>query len=327
MHVFIDTNILLNFFHFSKDELDALNDVFASHEHGAAKVHLTQQVCDEFKRNRENKIKDALKRFKEIKFAAQLPSFMKAYEEYNTIRRLSTELQSAVKAISEKVDADIVAQQLLADSLISDIFARAEIIPTSPEVFSIASMRGTIGNPPGKAGSIGDAINWTLLLQNVPDEEPLHIISEDGDFYSTLNEDAAHPFLEEEWQDRKRSSLRVYRTLSSFMKEHFDGVAFPFDRAKEALIDDLSSSGSFASTHDLIAKLEGFSYFSLKEVERVLAAAVANNQFGRIATDTDVSDFLNRVAVPRLGSIVDPQQIEILQTVIEEQRQRTEINA
>lgn len=42
MHVFIDTNILLNFFHFTKDELDALNDVFASHEHGAAKVHLTQ---------------------------------------------------------------------------------------------------------------------------------------------------------------------------------------------------------------------------------------------------------------------------------------------
>jgi hypothetical protein len=27
MHVFIDTNILLNFFHFSKDELDALNNV------------------------------------------------------------------------------------------------------------------------------------------------------------------------------------------------------------------------------------------------------------------------------------------------------------
>src|SRR5882757_1535410 len=121
MHVFIDTNILLNFFHFSKDELDALNDVFASHEHGAAKVHLTQQVCDEFKRNRENKIKDALRRFKEIKFAAQLPSFMKAYDEYNTIRRLSTELQGLVKSISERVDADIVAKRLVADSLISDI--------------------------------------------------------------------------------------------------------------------------------------------------------------------------------------------------------------
>jgi predicted nucleic acid-binding protein len=323
MHVFIDTNVLLNFFHFSKDELDALNDVFASHDHGAAKVHLTQQVCDEFKRNRENKIKDALKRFKEIKFAAQLPSFMKAYEEYNAIRRLSTELQALVKAISEKVDADIVAKRLVADNLISDIFARAEIIPTSPEVFAAASMRVTIGNPPGKAGSIGDAINWTLLLQTVPDEEPLHIISEDGDFYSTLNEDAAHPFLEEEWRIRKRSSLHVYRTLSAFMKEHFDGVAFPFDRAKEAIIDDLSSSGNFATTHHLIAKLEGFSYFSLKEVERILAAAVGNNQFGWVVTDNDVSDFLNRVAVPRLGSIIDPQQAEVLQRVIEQRRERT----
>jgi hypothetical protein len=81
------------------------------------------------------------------------------------------------------------------------------------------------------------------LLQTVPAGEPLHVISEDGDFYSTLNEDAAHPFLEEEWKARKSSSLHVYRRLSSFMKEHFDGVAFPFDRTKEALIDDLSTSG------------------------------------------------------------------------------------
>lgn len=323
MHVFIDTNILLNFFHFSKDELGALNDVFASHEHGAAKVHLTQQVCDEFKRNRESKIKDALKRFREGKFATQLPSFMKAYDEYTVIQRLSAELQGVVKTISEKVNADIFAKRLVADNLISDIFARAEIIQTSPEVFAAANIRLTIGNPPGKAGSIGDTINWTLLLQTVPDGESLHVISEDGDFYSALNEDAAHPFLEEEWRVRKRSSLHVYRTISSFMKEHFDGVAFPFDRAKEALIDDLSSSGSFAHTHDLIEKLEGFSYFSLKEVERILVAAVENNQFGWVATDNDVSDFLNRVAVPRRGSITDPQQIEVLRRVIEDQRERT----
>lgn len=323
MHVFIDTNILLNFFHFSKDELDALNDVFASHEHGAAKVHLTQQVCDEFKRNRENKIKDALRRFKEIKFAAQLPSFMKAYEEYNAIRKLSAELQGLTKTIAEKVDADIVAKRLVADNLISDIFGKAEIIPTSAEVYAAASMRLTIGNPPGKGGSIGDAINWTVLLQTVPNGEPLHVISEDGDFYSTLNEDAAHPFLAEEWQTRKGSSLHVYRTLSAFMKEHFDGVAFPFDRTKEVLIDDLSASSNFANTHYLIAKLEAFSYFSAKEVERIMAAAVENGQFGWIATDSDVSDFLNRVAVPRIGSLTDPEQIKVLQRVIDEQRERS----
>jgi len=322
MHVFIDTNILLNFFHFSKDELEVLTDVFASHEHGAAKVHLTQQVCDEFKRNRENKIKDALKRFKEIKFSTQLPSFMKAYEEYKTIRRLSAELQAAVNTIMEKVDADILAQRLVADDLITDIFRRADIIPTTQEVFSAASMRLTIGNPPGKTGSIGDAINWTVLLQTVPDGEPLHVISDDGDFYSALKEDAVHPFLAEEWRMRKGSTLRVYRTLSAFMKEHFDGVAFSFDRTKEALIDDLAASGNFANTHHIIAKLEAFSYFSQKEVERILASAVENNQFGWIVTDSDVSDFLNRVAVPRLSSICDTDQSVILQKVIDEQRER-----
>jgi hypothetical protein len=50
MNVFIDTNILLNFFHFTSDELDALYSVFASQQQGAAMVHLTDQVCREFRR-------------------------------------------------------------------------------------------------------------------------------------------------------------------------------------------------------------------------------------------------------------------------------------
>jgi predicted nucleic acid-binding protein len=322
MHVFIDTNILLNFFHFSKDELDALNNVFASHEHGAATVHLTQQVCDEFRRNRENKIKDALKRFKEVKFSAQLPSFMKGYEEYDGIRQLSSELQVLVKSITEKVDADILAKALLADKLISDIFSRSKIIETTSELFSVANMRMAIGNPPGKSNSIGDAINWTILLKNVPNEEPLHIISEDGDFYSSLNEDAVHPFLDEEWKRRKKSPLHVYRTLSSFMQVHFDGVAFTFDKTKEGLIDDLATAGNFATIHQLVAKLETYSYFSLKEVERILAAAVENDQFGWIVTDADVSDFLNRVAVSRIANITAPEQRDLLQKVIMEQKKR-----
>jgi predicted nucleic acid-binding protein len=327
MHVFIDTNILLNFFHFSKDELDALNDVFASHEHGAAKVYLTEQVCDEFRRNRENKIKDALKRFKEVKYSAQLPSFMKGYEEYNSIRKLSMELQKLVKAIMDKADSDIASRELLADKLIEDIFSRSEILETTTEVFSVASMRIAIGNPPGKNNSIGDSINWTVLLQAVPNTENLHIISEDGDYYSSINEEAVHPFLEQEWKKKKKSSVFMYRTLTAFLKEHFDGVAFTFDKTKDAIIDDLSSTGNFATTHQLIGKLEEYSYFSLKEIERILAAAAGNEQFGWIITDGDVSNFLNRVAVPQIANIADQDQREILRKVVEEQNKRVFENA
>ncbi|MGB9151585.1 MAG: PIN domain-containing protein [Alphaproteobacteria bacterium] len=327
MHVFIDTNILLNFFHFSKDELDALNDVFASHEHGAAKVYLTQQVCDEFRRNRESKIMDALKRFNEVRYSPQLPSFMKGYEEYQKIKKLSSQLQNLVKEIKVKVDKDITDRCLLADRLIKEIFSRSEILETTPEIFALSSMRIKIGNPPGKNRSIGDAINWLTLLESVPKGSDLHVISEDGDFYSILNEDAVHPFLEEEWSKNKKSSLFVYRTLSAFLKEHFDGVAFSFDKAKDALIEDLSSAGSFFSVHQLIGKLEAFSYFSLKEVERILAAALENDQFGGIVMDYDVSDFLNRVAVPRLTGIAVKEQRDVLEKVIKEQGGRAEQKA
>jgi PIN domain-containing protein len=324
MHVFIDTNILLNFFHFSKDELDALNNVFASHEHGAAKVHLTQQVCDEFRRNREAKIKDALKRFEAGGYAPPLPSFMKGYDEYEKIKQLSNQLQKFTKELKTKVDKDITERCLLADRLIQEIFSRSEVHQTTPNIFTLSSMRVKIGNPPGKNRSIGDAINWTILLDSVPKGSDLHVISEDGDFYSILNENAVHPFLEEEWKRIKNSSLFVYRTLSAFMKEHFDGVAFSFDKTKDALIDDLKSTSSFAGTHQLVSKLEPFSYFSLKEIERILAAAVENGQFGWIVADNDVSDFLNRVAVPRLADITNSEQRDILKKVIKEQEERVQ---
>lgn len=318
MHVFIDTNILLNFFHFTKEEVDLLNDVFASHKHGSARVHLTRQVQDEFLRNRGNKIKDALKKFHEAKYTAQLPSFMKAYEEFEIIRSKCSELEKLKKAIAERVDKDIRDRNLLADHLIEDIFSKAELLETTDQLFDIAHRRMLLGNPPGKNNSMGDAVNWTTLLFFVPPDQDLHVISEDGDFYSVLDENAPHPFLEKEWMDKKKGKLRVYRTLSSFMKEHFDGTSFSFDKDKDALIESLYQVNSFAGTHNIISKLEQYSYFSLKEVERILSAAVANNQFGRIVSDQDVSDFLRRAALPRLPNLTEQAQIDILKSIFDE---------
>lgn len=224
----------------------------------------------------------------------------------------SVELQEIVKSISNKVDVDVVEGGLLTDALIRDIFTKSKPIPTTDELFGKAQMRMALGNPPGKNGSLGDAINWIAVLESVPDGENLHVISEDGDFYSTLDESRPHPFLKAEWAKKKGAELFVYRTLSSFLKQHFDGVAFSYDKDKEALIEGLADAGSFAVTHNLVAKLEKFNYFSLKEVERILAAAIGNNQFGWIVGDDDIYNFLNRVAVPRLGVLAEPDQIQLL---------------
>lgn len=228
MHVFIDTNILLSFYHYAKDELDALNNVFASHEHGSATVHLTQQVKDEFTRNREVKIRDALNTFNAHNLAPQFPSFMKGYEEYGALRELTKKAKDKKDELLKKLHEDIKNQDLVADKLIDEIFENSKLYETTKSLFYKATRRVGLGNPPGKNNSLGDAINWLALLESVPKKKTIHIISRDGDFFSVLREDEPHPFLEEEWEEKNGGELRVYRSLSAFMKEHFDGVAFSF---------------------------------------------------------------------------------------------------
>lgn len=321
MHVFIDTNILLNFFHFSNDDLDALKNVFSAHEHGSVSVYLTDQVRDEFYRNRESKINDALRRFKNARFTAQIPHFMKEYQEYEEIKELATQLEERQKSMIRKVNSDIREGKLAADRLIEDIFEHFSK-ETTDAIFTEAWRRMTKGNPPGKNDSIGDAINWVTLLHLVPDKNDLHVVSGDGDYYSVLDEKSAHPFLCEEWSRKKNSELHVYRTLSEFTCLHFGGIVFSFDKEKEELIDSLQNSHSFSMTHQVVRRLEFYRYFSPREVNRILQAVLENDQIHQIVTDWDISDFLNRIAVPRMGDIENEEYRRILHTVIASLRDR-----
>jgi hypothetical protein len=247
---------------------------------------------------------------------------MRGYEEYSEIRELSRALQVKLKAISEKATVDIRQKNLNADHVIGHIFERSAITQTSGEIYHTARMRMDIGDPPGKRGSIGDAINWLLLLEAVPNGQDLHIISEDGDFYSTLDETAINPFLEEEWREKKQSSVRVYRTLSEFMREHFDGVALSFDQEKRALIDALADSPNFAATHALIADLNKYGYFSLEEARAILDAADHNNQVGMIITDQDISDFLAKAIIPHRANLEEAAHQWIIDVVLADQAAR-----
>jgi hypothetical protein len=59
-----------------------------------------------------------------------------------------------------------------------------------------------------------------------------------------------------------------------------------------------------------------------RALSRILDAAVENDQFGWIATDHDVSDFLNRVSMPHLSNISSEEHKKILEKVMEEQKER-----
>jgi predicted nucleic acid-binding protein len=157
MHVFVDTNILLNFYHFSGKDLDALQNAFASHGAGSASVHLTDQVVNEFRRNREAKIVDALKRFKEFRRGLQLPHFMRCYSEFTQAEAAAAELQGYLAVPEKQAENDITDRTLNVDALIQDVFAAASMLATTDVVYGRARMRVDLGNPPGKQGSLGDA--------------------------------------------------------------------------------------------------------------------------------------------------------------------------
>lgn len=66
-HLFIDTNILLSFYGSAKDDLDQLDKLVKLIHAKSIKLYLTQQVVDEFKRNRETNLVTSLKDFRDRK--------------------------------------------------------------------------------------------------------------------------------------------------------------------------------------------------------------------------------------------------------------------
>ncbi len=315
MNVFIDTNIFLNFYYFSKEELNSLKEIFKSNQSGGVKVILTEQVRNEFYRNRENKIAQALKAFRVNELQISMPYFMKEYEEFNKLSEGVRALQILKNALDDKVVKDIIEMNLKADKFMNDIFSDNEVIEIKEEIFVKAEKRHKLRNPPGKNDSMGDAINWEIILDRVPANEEIHIISNDGDYESKFNDKKLDSFLEKEWVTLKSSEIFFYKTLTDFTSRHFNGVSFSFDTEKKALLIALASSPAFKVTHSIISELEKYENFSLNEVETVLDACVNNSQISWILDDKDIYEFIHKITYSKQSEIKNPEYKRVINEV------------
>lgn len=294
MNVFIDTNVLLSFFHFSKDDVNLLREVFISQKKGRVKVHVTTHLVDEFYRNREAKVAEALKGYDQIKTLPRLPSFMEEFPSYTKAITLSKELTKCLSSLRREAMDLVEANELDADIFVQQIFEKAETIESSDSDIDKAERRGKLRRPPGKPGSLGDAIHWEGLLRAVPDDQDLHLISADGDFASKLKSNEASGYLSSEWNEKKKSKLYLYQDLSSFVSLHTDGKHLSFDVEKKELIEYLGHSASYTRTHSIVAQLEKYSNFSRAEAIAIFEAAENNSQVRTIDTDNDVRELLMR---------------------------------
>ena len=121
MNVFIDSNIWLSLYHFSNDDLEQFGKLQELLGQGVT-LFLPQQVIEEVGRNRENKIKDALNKFKFPKI--QFPAFCKEYNEYEIFRQSYDVLQEQYKTWLQLIKNDIDKRTLLADITIRFFFSK-----------------------------------------------------------------------------------------------------------------------------------------------------------------------------------------------------------
>ncbi len=77
LNLFIDTNVLLSFYHLTSEDLEELKKLAALIDKGEILLFLPDQVEREFRRNRAGKIIDAMRRLQDVKFNLSFPLFAK----------------------------------------------------------------------------------------------------------------------------------------------------------------------------------------------------------------------------------------------------------
>ena len=295
MKLFIDSNIFLSFYAFTNEDLTNLEELTAIIRKGDFDLLLPQQVIDETLRNRANIINNSFKKFKEGKISLQFPSYCKKYEQYSPMQKCLEELKEFHREMVTHIEKDVDNKKLPADSLIQQLFKLATRVDNKQELTECARLRIERGNPPGKKGSIGDAVIWETLLNEVEKGNSLHIVSNDSDFRSPLDQERLNDFLQDEWNTKKKSELTFYRNLSEFFKANSLEIDLETEKEKDSFIHDLANSGNFATTHFLIARLSEYGDFTQKQVDDLLDALITNSQVNMIIGDRDVQEFFQGI--------------------------------
>lgn len=315
MQLFIDTNILLSFYSLNQDDLAELNKIIAAIESQQITLLLTDQIINEFYRNREQRIEGAIKSFRAQTFNTQFPQLCEDYPEIDILRETLKHHEQAHAALVAKILVDIKAKTLKADQIIQSLFRLGKQLTPNLTTIENARLRMSVGNPPGKNNSLGDAINWESLLDQTSAGEDLYFITGDKDYCSALTDDEFSDFLLTEWHGRKQTKIHFYKRLSSFCKEKFPEITLASARDKEFLLRDLVNSQSIANTQIAITKLSYYSEFTAAQVNTIVGAAISNRQVGWSIEDDKVKSFLRSV-VTNNEHYLDPASLSAIEELL-----------
>jgi hypothetical protein len=263
---------------------------------GKITLLITDQVKDEFFRNRENKIYDALKTIRDTKIKQDFPRFLLDYSQCTRLREIQKEYEKEHKDLLINVLDDIKNRELAADKLVIELFNVGEQLKHNEENIRKARQRIEIGAPPGKNGSLGDAINWEMLIEyGYASWDDLYFISADKDYSSHLYEETLNEYLQKEWTEKNKSKIHYFSRLSQFFKKMFPAIEFDENIERQILVSNLCEAASFKGTHKAIMGLIWEDTFTKKEIDLLFMALIENSQINGIIDDADVDSFYKQL--------------------------------
>lgn len=376
LNLFIDTNIFLNFYHYTNDDIEAIDLLITNVENGNIALHLPQQVHDEWERNREIKLNLAASEFRKISFPEAIPRHMHGLASAEIYKEAVIQAKKARDHLVAEATLKARTYGLEVDVRLRQLFEAATKYQHETVIFDLGKQRAELGNPPGKPGSFGDQYNWEILLAKLPDED-LYIATKDGDYVSALggtDENGGvfpNSFLKREWNKRKGDkNLYIFQNIKSALSyllklitevspadithhieapplaqaesnNKFSVIATvlpaehaappppvqatvagqvigglepvmdqPHIAAKNAAINELVASSSFATTHHAIARLGQYREFlTAIDAIRLFGAAFDNQQIKWIIPDDDVNRFYLQLLEDFFSSL-DPTTLD-----------------
>jgi predicted nucleic acid-binding protein len=276
MNVFIDTNILLDFFRLSRGDLEEIHKIIGLWKYQRLNLLISDHLKDEFYRNREKVIAESLATFEKSIFVLHRPNLVRVHVETKKLEHLQNKFEQLRKSIIEKVVQESQSRKTKADCVIAELFATAHVPRIDNAIIEKGLRRCALGKPPGKTNSCGDAIHWEWLMAAVKHGEDLYIVSGDGDFESHLYKGVLAEYLANEWASNKQSKCHLFVSLSDFLRAHFPSVRFADEDKKIAAIRRLERARSIGAAKNAIVRLMNYEDFSKIQLSRLINALKSN---------------------------------------------------
>jgi len=234
--IFIDTNILLDFYRIRKSDI-SLKYLEEIEKHKELLI-LTNQVEMEFRKNRQKVILEALAEVKKISAGPlSVPTILIEAKPVEMIKAAQKKISSQQRKIKERID------KLLTNPASHDkVFQTIQRIFKTESAFNLnrenkkrftirrqAVKRFYLGYPPRKKedNSIGDAVNWEWIIDCASrTTKNVILVSRDTDFGINYDDDCyLNDWLQIEFKERISKRRKII--LTDQLSRAFELAAIP----------------------------------------------------------------------------------------------------